>query len=249
MRKPWNVKGVLGILDACSAAFTFPVLDNGYVYPAAARLSLHADAEDWAIVIETFGYSPREAYPSVVVQTFASRLFNRSGPERFVSRAAYDNYLKNNPHNEFRSGAPFDVAEWQRVDDEELVAEGAQSITLRGTPVRLPALESYAAFGIELVAPPRVQVFELCRALAALHRDQVLATPAERRQSLLPSLRELLVLDEWRHPEIVERGERPSDSEAFQMLAAVVLSGDVSLYRPSLPPNTHWKHWPAGGTL
>jgi len=32
---------ILSILDDCCDAFTFPMLDNGYVYLAATRLSLY----------------------------------------------------------------------------------------------------------------------------------------------------------------------------------------------------------------
>ena len=37
---------VLGVLDRCAKAFTFPVLDNGYVYLAGARLSVHRALTD-----------------------------------------------------------------------------------------------------------------------------------------------------------------------------------------------------------
>jgi len=55
----WKSEDVLAILDQCSAKFTFPMLDNGYVYLAATRLSLHRTEADWGMVIEAFGYSPR----------------------------------------------------------------------------------------------------------------------------------------------------------------------------------------------
>ncbi len=36
----WRSDQILDILDAGCEAFTFPVLDNGYVYLAATRMSL-----------------------------------------------------------------------------------------------------------------------------------------------------------------------------------------------------------------
>ena len=45
-------KQILNILDDCCEAFTFPMLDNGYVYPVASRLTLFRSDLDWAIVIE-----------------------------------------------------------------------------------------------------------------------------------------------------------------------------------------------------
>jgi hypothetical protein len=52
----WTATEILQILDECCDNFTFPMLDNGYVYPAATRLSLYRTPEDWAMVIEVFGY-------------------------------------------------------------------------------------------------------------------------------------------------------------------------------------------------
>jgi hypothetical protein len=243
-----RVDDVLQVLDDCCAAYAFPLLDNGYVYPAAARLSLHHSNDDWAIVIETFGYAPREGTPSTIIQTFASRLVNRKSSEQYVNRQAYQNYLAQHPHNEFRSVYPFDD-DWEAIADEEGVAQRTQYVSLRGARMNLPTLESYATLGIDLENRPRVQIFELCRAIADLRRNDVLATIEERRHNLDPTLREILVLDEWRHPEFIEQNEKPSDSEAFQQLALAVVTGDRSRYRPTLPPNTHWRNWLEAGML
>lgn len=94
-----------------------------------------------------------------------------------------------------------------------------------------------------------VPFFELCRAIASLRRNDVLATFEERRQNVGSTLREILVLDEWRHPESIERNERPSDTQSFRQLALAAVTGDASHYRPTVAPNTHWRHWPLGGSL
>jgi hypothetical protein len=182
------------------------------------------------------------------VQTFGSRLSNRKTASDYVSAQAYQNYLTQHAHDEFRSVYPFGD-DWAAINDEEVVANDAQHVSLRGVPLQLPPLAIYAELGIALEDPPRVQLFELCRAIAGLRRKEVLATVAERRQNVEPALREILVLDEWCHPEFIEHEEKPSDTEAFQQLALAVVTGDPKRYRPTLPPNTHWRNWPAGGTL
>jgi hypothetical protein len=55
---------ILRVLDDCASSFNFPVLDNGYVYLAASRLSAYAAPPDWALVIEIFGFSPRTGLPA-----------------------------------------------------------------------------------------------------------------------------------------------------------------------------------------
>jgi len=225
------------------------MLDNGYVYLAATRLSLYRSKADWAMVIEVFGFSPRAGLPDTSIQTFASRLHDRDPPENYVNRQAYERYIANNPNNEFRSIFPVQEGPWEDADDGEFVAGGASEVVIRDQALLLPSLGEYARHGIDLEEAPRVQVFEHCRFVADIAREQVLATPKERRISVLPNMEQILQLEEWHHPNVVEEGERPSGSETFQQLARVLATGDVRLYRPSQAPNTHWRNWPDGGRL
>jgi hypothetical protein len=222
---------ILDVLDRAAEVSDFPMLDNGYIYLAATRLSLFRSPADWALVIEHFGYSPRAYVPSIDVMTFASRRHSQSV----------------DPSNELASIFPLEEGDWIDEEDAECVAVDATEIVVRGSPRALPRLDEYARHGIELEDPERVRIFELCRYLAAVVRDDVLARPHERRVNVPPELAQILVLDEWHHPDLVN-DEHPSDSESFQQLAVVLATGDLSRYRPA-KANTHWKHWPDGGTL
>ena len=42
---------------------------------------------------------------------------------------------------------------------------------------------------------------------------------------------------------------RPSSYETWQQIAKVIITGDISYYKPTLEPNTNWKHWPDSGSL
>ena len=240
---------ILQILDDCCGTYTFPMLDNGYVYLAATRMSLHRSPQDWALVIEIFGFSPRVGTPEVSVHTFASRLRNRDKPEQYAKRSFYEAYLRDNPHNDVRVFHPIADDDWQDPEDPDLVSPDAMQVLLRGRAVELPSLGACAKHGIELSEPPRLSVFELCRYLAAVDRSSVLATLKERRVSVLPEMKELLVLEAWNHPDIMEDDVRPSGSRTFQQLARVLETGDIGLYKPVEKANTHWHHWPDGGTL
>jgi hypothetical protein len=76
---------ILEVLDDACRSYTFPMLDNGYVYLAATRLSAFSSSEDWALVIEVFGFSPRSRVPDVHIYTFASTLYNRDPAANYVS--------------------------------------------------------------------------------------------------------------------------------------------------------------------
>ncbi len=242
----WSAHQILEVLDACCEAFTFPMMDNGYVYLAATRLSLFRSSSDWALTIEVFGFSPRHGLPDIHIYTFGSRLRNRPSPSNYISQEAYDLHLANNPHNESRFVCPVDEGEW--LDGDELAAD-AKTIRLRGQVLSLPERAEFAATGVELESGQRVQVFELCRYLACEHRRAVLATAEELRGNVPDDLEMILQLNEWNHPDVVDENCRPSGSETFQLLARALVTGDTSVYWPTLPPNTHWKHWPEGGTL
>src|SRR5262249_15326018 len=160
--------------------------DNGYVYLAATRLSLFRSARDWAMAIEVFGFSPRAGLPDTYIKTFASRLHDRDAPERYVNRQAYERDLVNNPHNEYRSVCPVHKGPWHDAEELEFVAADANTVVVRNQAVALPSVTQYGRHGIELEHAPWVQVFELCRFLADIARDQVLATANERRVSVVP---------------------------------------------------------------
>jgi hypothetical protein len=246
---PFEADYILSVLDRCCDAFTFPMLDNGYVYLAATRLSLHRTPSEWAMVIEVFGFSPRSALPDTHIHTFASTLYNRDAPEKYVKRDAYDLYLAENPNNDSRFVYPINAGPWQDAQNEEMVSDDAEEVFVRGQRHPTPSLGEYAQRGITVESPPRVRVFEFCRFLADVARDSVLATAQERRISVLPDMTQVLQLEEWHHPNVVENDDRPSGSETFQQLAQVLATGNTGFYRPSLPPNTHWQNWPDGGTL
>jgi hypothetical protein len=251
----------LAILDDGCASSRFPMLDNGYVYLAATRLSLFRSEADWALVFEVFGFSPRAGIPDLSVATFASRLHHRDPPENYKQAGAYERYLARHPHDDFRSFYPIEAGDWQDPDDAEVVARDASTLLLRGMAFDVPAREEIAD-AIELkplgrqigsrwipTVTDEIQTYELIRYIADEAREQVLATPEEQRISVRPEMTKLLQLEEWNHPDVVENTVRPSGSETFQQIARVLETGDVGRYAPTLPPNTHWRNWPAGGTL
>jgi len=240
-------KEILTVLDDCAANYTFPMLDNGYVYLAAARLSLFRSQSDWAMAIEIFGYSPRSWLPDVHVHTFASRLYDRRPPEVYTSQQVED-YLQFHPNDEMRFFYPLQDGDWIDAEQGEFVEQTASHAQLRGRPVALPERNEYATAGIALADPDRIHIFEFCRYLAATEREEVLASPEERRANVLPDMKQILQLEDWRHPDVTN-GDMPSTSPSFRQLARVLETGDVRAYTLKAPGNTHWRNWPMAGLM
>jgi hypothetical protein len=242
----WTKDTILEILDRCAEEFVFPVLDNGYVYFAATKMALYRSEQDWAIVIEVFGFSPRFGQPDTHIYTFSSKLHDRDPASNYVSEEAYRNYLDSNPFNESRFVYPIENSDWKDKDDTDYVRAGGECV-LRGNKIDIPENSSFRKLGIEL-EKQRPLVFEFCRYLEEKYTDQVFCTQAERRISISPELTLLLQLDAWNHPDI-SGGERPSSSETFQQIAKVIVTGNTQCYQPTQNKNTHWKNWLESGEL
>jgi hypothetical protein len=84
--------------------------------------------------------------------------------------------------------------------------------------------------------------------LDMLYHDKLVATEDEIRERIPVDLPKVLELKAWFHPDLVN-GELPSQNETFQQIAEVLETGDISCYRPTRQPNTHWSNWPDGGTV
>ena len=242
----WTSEKILEILDSCAEEFTFPVLDNGYVYLAATRMSIFGNNSDWAIVIEVFGFSPRTGDPDVQIYTFSSNLYERDSLEKYVSEDAYRNYLENNPFNESRFIYPIDNSDWVDEEDQENLNINGICL-LRGKEISFPPISHYEQLGINLEEDVPL-TFEFCRFLAENYRELVLSTQKELRVSVLPSMDLLLQLDDWEHPDISD-GELPSSSKDFIQIANALAKGSFESFKASCKKNTHWRNWPEAGTL
>jgi hypothetical protein len=233
----YSIEEVLGQLDSCAKSFTFPMLDNSYVYPADVRLTAYRDDARWALVIEVLGAQYRVGGHGSIcdcLHCFGNCL---NGPPG----TANEDFL--NPTADGDDSPTFDDEyDWY-------VNEEAHTIRIRDTivPIRFrdDALE---AKGIRLEEPPRVNGAELLRALLPEYRELLLGTEEELRQRVPTDLPMILRLDEWHHPDLAE-GELPSRSRTFQMIAEVLATGDPTRYQPTQEPNTHWSNWADGGTL
>jgi hypothetical protein len=182
----WTVPEILEVLDRCCESFAFPALDNGYIYPAATRLTAFRSYTDWSIAIEVFGYSPRAGFPEVTIYQFASRFQDRVETPSY-SAEQRERYLAQHPHDQMTFAYPLEGSEaWQDEECDEYVAPDVRVLTLRGAPISVPERDSYARLGVELSEPPRVQVFELCRARCV---SKELSTVGHERGSAIGSTR------------------------------------------------------------
>jgi len=66
--------------------------------------------------------------------------------------------------------------------------------------------------------------------LVDIARNSLPATAQERRVSVLPDMTQIVQLEEWHHPNVVDDDDRPSGPETFQHLAQVLATAQLDYY-------------------
>ncbi len=233
----YSKQDILWQLDECAKLFTFPMLDNGYIYLADVRLSAYRDETRWALIIEVLGANPRA-----------------SGHDSLQNCLhCFGNCLKRPPGtaNEDFLFCTSDGVDGPTFDSEYswYVEQNTHTIHIREDLVQFDISDdNLLSKGITPAEPPRVNGAELLRSLVPEFSVPLLATDEELGARIPPDLPLAFHLDEWHHPDLV-RGELPSESRTFQMLADAIVGDNPSHYEPTQPPNTHWRNWPNGGSL
>ena len=228
---------ILSQLDKCNSEYTFPMLDNGYVYPGGTKLTAYRDDKRWVIVVEAIGFS------------------YRGGGHNGISNCLhiFGNCLSYDPgtQNENFIYLTDDANDCSTFDEEEYfyLNPDCVSFTLRGeTFLLIHDREIYKSTGIDLEDETRINAFEFLRLLDALHHDKLVATGKEIRERIPGNLPKIIELHDWFHPDVVN-DELPSENETFKQIAKVLETGNAEYYKPTNKPNTNWANWPDGGTL
>ncbi|MEM7371750.1 MAG: hypothetical protein AAF587_24250 [Bacteroidota bacterium] len=233
----YSAKDILDQLDDCALGHSFPMLDNGYVYPITSRLTAYRDQMRWILLIEVFGFN----YRGIGLSGISNCLHFFGNCLRFKPGIHNKNFLFFFENSE--EGSAFDP------DTQDHLNPGVNSILIRKQTIPVQhEVAFYLNKGINVEAPPNIFVWEFLRGLLPEYRQLLLASELEIRARIARDLEQFIRLDEWHHPDLAI-GELPSHCETFQQLAQALETGDASFYQPSQPANSHWTNWPSGGTL
>ncbi len=236
-KQGYSAKEILKQLDKCANDFTFPMLDNGYVYPVTSKISTYRDETRWAIIIEVVGFNYRGGGHNGItncLHIFGNCLDYNPGTNN-------DNFLYITDNSS--SGLTFD-AEYQESLNPE-----TKTMMLRDNEIEINHnCEFYKDKGIELEEDDKILIWEFLRGLLPEHEEKLWATEKEIRVRIPSDIPLFQSLTEWYHPDCAD-SELPSNNETFKMIAKTIETGQLELYKPTNEPNNHWKNWPDGGTL
>jgi hypothetical protein len=233
-----NSRSILGQWDQAARDFVFPMLDNGYIYPADVRMSIYRDATRWLMIIEALGANnPRTSG----CDSFQNCLYLFGNALEQKVGTSNENFLF--PIDSLPDDPLFeDENDWD-------VRSQCSALGIRGRRIGIDlsgnALERKE---IVLIDESKIDPPALLRSLLPEHRELLLATDEELSARNPHKIPLWLRLDEWHHPDLAS-SELPSNCETFQLLAHAIEVGRQAVYQPIELPNTAWKNWPDGGTL
>lgn len=250
---------ILETLDnsAKDGAAGFVSLGHPYSYLIDCRVNLFKGSGDrWAIAIERLGYNPRAGFVLLEINYYGNCLKN----------------LKNliNPQCGYNIYSPIDnVSFLNTTTAEETVKPNSDTWIVRGNSINIAFTgQEYIENRIETdTTREDVGIEAVARLAAKRNQDLFRATDEELYHAIPPDMKKLLVLDEWyhkdfylfpmedmvpdykRHNKEIWQKYRPSSYETWKLIAKVLVSGDTSLYKPTIKANTHWKNWPDSGSM
>ncbi len=213
---------------------------HGYFALAGSRINLFKDSSRWAIVFEKSGFSNRAGRLEIELHYYGNCLSNldRAGlDDRFVCNGKFIELLKVDDicHNS--------------EGEYELLNPVIKQVEINGETIQIcHDINKYKELGIEAYrSKPGIEDF--VRYVWETQKDALLAKEKDLRTCLPDDLPILGVIDEWYHDEQIPYEAKPSDFETYQLIADVVAEGDLNLFKPSLPPNNHWRSWPESGGI
>lgn len=232
-KQEYSAKEILNQLDKCAEDYTFPMLDNGYIYLVTSKLTAYRDEKRWVIIIEVVGYNYKGRGHNGInncLHIFGNCIDFEPGTDN-------NNFLY-----------PTDNSSDEPTFVEEILNSKIKTMILRKKEITINHnREFYAEKGIEFEEEDKIFIWEFLRGLVPEYENDFFATETEIRERIPKDLTKFLELKEWNHPDCAD-SELPSKNETFKLIAKALETGITELYKPTKEPNNHWKNWPYGGT-
>lgn len=149
--------------------------------------------------------------------------------------------------------------EWDRICNKEgedmeqfeMINPNAQYVKIRDVNVPIEQDTSkYRSLGIHSRKEdnPRdlISFEDLIRYYSDTAPTLLAATETEIRQHIPGDLRKLMTIDHFHFSSVYADDHNPSQEELYQLIAKILVTKDITLWKPSLPANNHWSNWESG---
>jgi hypothetical protein len=220
-------------------------LEHGYCDTAGSRIHLYADLTRWAVVCEKSGYFNRATRAEIELN-YVGNCINYS-----VQEYPEGNCISNSSSVILVDGTEFKRIENTEGPEMELIGQDVKEINVRDKLIPFDNnYRNYEKFGIEISEynnPRKLIGFEdFVRYLHETSPDLIKATDDDIRQHIPNDIPKLMTIDEFHFSSIYNDMNPPSKQEIFNQIAKILVTRDVTNWKPTQEPNNSWKNWESG---
>jgi hypothetical protein len=223
-------------------------LEHGYCETAGNRIHLYADSIRWIIVFEKSGYRNRGTSAEIELNYVGNCISYPTDkyPER--------NYITNS-----NSIILIDPTEFERIENKdgiemetvELIGQNIKEIKVRGIFVPFDNdYKNYEKIGVKIRDydnPKKLIGFgDLIRYLNETNPTLISATEDEIRLHIPKDIPKLMTIDEFHFTSAYDKTNPPSHQETYKILAKILVTNDITNWKPTQKPNNSWKNWESG---
>ncbi len=218
-------------------------LEHGYCKTAGNKIHLYADSTRWAIVFEKCGYQNRANNAEIELDYVGNCI-----------SYAIDKYHEGSYITNASNIVLITSQEYERItnkEDFELISPTASQLTIHGQKVAIDHdTKKYLALGIK----PRdydnpknlIGYSDIVRFFSDTNPELVSATEDEIKQHIPHDIPKLMTLDRFHFISTYDKSSLPSSQETYQLIAKVLVTRDITCWKPTLKPNNHWTNWESG---
>ncbi len=218
-------------------------LEHGYCETAGNRIHLYADSTRWAIVFEKNGYQNRASSAEIELDYIGNCInYNiDSYPERsYITNAQRITLISYEDYEKISSEDCF-----------ELILKDSNEINIRNVNVKIEQdINKYISLGINIrdYDNPEnlISYSNLIRYLNETNPEIINATEEDIKKHIPLDLPKLMTINEFHFVSFYDQDTPPSKQETFDLISKILVSKDISLWKPTLESNNHWSNWESG---
>ncbi len=220
-------------------------LENGYCETAGSRIHLYADEKQWAVIFEKSGYQNRASRAEIELDYIGNCI------DYHVDKYSDRNYISNVSYIILIDAAEYKRIENQQgstnLEDFELIGENIKGIKVRNNLIPFNNdYKDYEKVGIKLrdyENPKKLIGFgDLIRYYHETNPSEIYASEDEITKHIPKKLKKLMIIKEFHY----DPDNLPSNQETYKLISKILVTKDISYWKPTLKSNNSWKNWNSG---
>lgn len=223
-------------------------LEHGYCETAGSKIHLFADLENWAIIFEKSGYNNRGGRAEIEL-TYIGNCINYP-----IDIYPEGKYISNVANITLIDGDEFGRIENKKGEEFEtfeLIGRNIAHVKVRNKYIPFDNnYKNYNNIGIEIRNDDNPQKLidfgVLIRYLNEINPNVISATEDDIRKHIPNELPKLITLTSFYFSSAYDKDNPPSKIETYKLIAKILTTQDISIWKPTLKPNNHWKNWESG---